>query len=187
MRSTHCWLAVIHRLFLYYVGKCTVIVLILWSLVEVHSQTAPYVRFMGDILPNHAYVDLTTVGDDISTSSGDTVRCQTDLETCCTSIQGIHRGDWYFPDGSVLPFANNPDSDIVIDREAQEVHLRRRNNAMSPTGIYRCDIETNAVNDNDVDTITGESVYVGLYLPSEGTCAEFPCTSIQSVLVIICP
>ena len=63
MRSTHCWLAVIHRLFLYYVGKCTVIVLILfWSLVEVHSQTAPYVSFMGDILPNHAYVDLTTVG-----------------------------------------------------------------------------------------------------------------------------
>ena len=157
-----------------------------WSLVEVHSQPEyPYVRFMGGILPNHAYVDLTTVGDDISTSSGDTVRCQTDLETCCTSIQGIHRGDWYFPDGSILPFAPT-NNDIVEDREPQEVHLRRRNNAMSPTGIYRCDIETVAVND-DADTITGETVYVGLYLPSEGTCAEFPCTSIQSVLVIICP
>ena len=148
MRSTHCWLTVkIHRLFLYYVGKCTVIVLILfWSLVEVHSQTAPYVRFMGDILPNHAYVDLTTVGDDI-TASGDTVRCHSDLQTCCTGNQGIHRGDWYFPDGSVLPFASNPDS-IVEDREPQEVHIRRRNNATSPTGIYHCVIETVAVNDD---------------------------------------
>ena len=158
------------------------------SLVEVHSQTAPYVRFMGDILPNHAYVNLTTVGDNI-TGSGDTVRCQTNLETCCTGNQGIHRGDWYFPDGSVLPFSST-NNDIVKDREPQELHIRRRNNAMSPTGIYRCDIETNAVNDDDIDTITGETVYVGLYLPSEGTCAEFPCTSIQSVylfLVIICP
>ena len=169
MRSTHCWLAVkIHRLFLYYVGKCTVIVLILfWSLVEVHSQIAPYVRFMGDILPNHAYVDLTTVGDDINSDPGDTVRCHTDLETCCTGNQGIHRGDWYFPDGSVLPFASS-NGDIVLDREPQEVLIRRRNNAMSPTGIYHCVIETNAVNDDDFDTITGETVYLGLYLSSGG-------------------
>ena len=39
---------------------------------------------------------------------------------------------------------------------------------MSPSGIYRCDIETVAVNDDDADIITGETVYVGLYLPSEG-------------------
>ena len=122
---------------------------------------------MGDILPNHAYVDLTTVGDDIS-ASGDTVRCQTDLSTCCTSNQGVHRGDWFFPGGSVLQFAGTS-NDIVEDREPQEVHLRRRNNATSPTGIYRCDIETNAVNDIDPDTITGETVYIGLYLSSGGT------------------
>ena len=144
--------------------------LILWSLVEVHSQQYPYVRFMGDILPNHAYVDLTTVGDDISGSSGDTVRCQTDLESCCSSPQGSHRGDWYFPDGNVLPFVNDPGSDIVEDREPQELLIRRRNNAMSPTGIYRCDIETVAVNDDDPDTITGETLYLGLYLSSGGTC-----------------
>ena len=55
-----------------------------------------------------------------------------------------------------------------MERDPQEVHIRRRNNAMSPSGIYRCDIETNSVNDNDVDIITGETVYVGLYPPSEG-------------------
>ena len=143
-----------------------VFLVLLWSLVEVHSQTVPYVSFMGNILTNHTYVDLTTVGEDIS-ASGDTVRCHTDLLTCCTSSQGIHRGDWHFPDGNVLPFANNPGS-IVEDREPQEVHIHRRNNATSPSGIYRCDIETIAVNDNDIANITGETVYVGLYPPNEG-------------------
>ena len=39
---------------------------------------------------------------------------------------------------------------------------------MSPSGIYRCDIETIAVNDYDINTVTGETVYVGLYPPSGG-------------------
>ena len=75
---------------------------ILCFLVEVHSETEyPYVSFMGVNLPNHAYVDLTTVGEDNS-DPGNTVRCHTDLSTCCTGYQGSHRGDWYFPNGSVL-------------------------------------------------------------------------------------
>ena len=149
------------------VGKCTVVVLVLiLSLVEVHSQTVPYVSFMGVNLLNHAYVDLTTVEEDIG-DPGDTVRCHSDLSTCCSGHQGIHRGSWFFPDGTELRFTSSSD-DIVMDREPQEVHIRRRNNAMSPSGVYRCDIETMAVNDNDVDTITGETVYVGLYLPNEG-------------------
>ena len=136
---------------------------LLWSLVAVHSQTVPYVSFMGVNLPNHAYVDLTTVEEDI----GDTVRCHSDLSTCCSAGEGGHRGSWYFPDGDKVPFTGTSD-DIVMDREPQEVHILRRNNAMSPSGIYRCDIETMVVNDNVIATITGETVYVGLYLPNEG-------------------
>ena len=142
---------------------------LLWSLVVVHSQTVPYVSFMGVNLPNHAYVDLTTVEEDIG-DPGDTVRCHTDLTSCCTSSEGEHRGSWFFPDGNILQFISSSD-DIVRDREPQEVHIRRRNNAMSPSGIYRCDI---AVNDDDFDTITGETIYVGLYLPNEGNhCIEY--------------
>ena len=131
---------------------------LLWSLVEVHSQTEyPYVSFMGKNLPNHAYVDLTLVG----TSNGDpgnTVRCITDLGTCCTNGQG---GDWYFPDGDSLPLIS-PGIHIFVVRGAQRVALRRRNNAMSPSGVYRCDIPTDAVHD-DNDLSVGETVYVGLY------------------------
>ena len=135
---------------------------LLWSLVEVHSQTVPYVSFMGVILPNHAYVDFTTVGEDIS-DPGNTVRCHTDLTTCCSGSDNFHRGDMFFPDGNIL----GGGGDINKRRGDQVIHIRRRNNATSPSGIYCCEIPTVAVND-DVNTITGETVYVGLYPPNEG-------------------
>ena len=128
---------------------------LLWSLVEVHSQTEyPYVSFMGETLPNHAYVNLSLVGNGYSG-----VQCHTDLSTCCTGTQGVHHGDWYHPDSEMrLPFYD----DIYEVRGAQRVDLRRRNNADMPSGIYRCRIATNAVHD-DNDRYVRESVYVGLY------------------------
>ena len=136
------------------------LVVLLWSLVEVHSQTAPYVSFMGENLPNHSYVDLTLVGDDIS-DPGNTVSCHTDLSTCCRAGQGVHRGHWYFPDGYRLEGVSLG-GDIYERRETQQVHLRRRNNAIYPSGIYSCDIATVAVHDVN-DPYVVETVYVGLY------------------------
>ena len=140
-----------------------VLLCLLWSLVEVHSQTQyPYVSFMGETLPNHAYVDLSLVGNDDSGS--DSVQCHTDLSTCCTVAQGNHRGDWV-PPGSeeTLPFWYNPSANI---NEYHQVDLHQRNNVGMPYGIYRCDIPTIAVHDDD-DLSVRESVYVGLH-PSKG-------------------
>ena len=125
------------------------VLFVLWSLVEVHSQTEyPYVSFMGENLPNHSYVDLTLVGIDSGVNTGDIVRCITDLSTCCTNGQGVHRGDWYFPNETRLRFSGMGDN-IFESRVAQRVTLRRRNNPMSPSGIYRCDIPTFAVHDDN--------------------------------------
>ena len=74
--------------------------LLLWCLVEVHSQTVPYVSFMGETLPNHGYVNLTLVGNSELYENDYSVQCHTDLSTCCSGGQGPHRGDWYFPDGT---------------------------------------------------------------------------------------
>ena len=140
----------------------TVLLCLLWSLVEVHSQTEyPYVSFMGETLPNHAYMDLSQVGNDGSGS--DSVRCHSDLGTCCTGSQGPHRGDWFAPDSEMrLPFMNDASANIYGVRGAQRVDLRRRNNANMPSGIFRCHIATNAV--NDVNNISvRDTVYVGLY------------------------
>ena len=149
-----------------------VLLCLLWSLVEVQSQTEyPYISFMGNNLSNHSYVDLSLVGGDpISSGDSDTVQCHTDLMTCCRNVQGIHRGDW-FPPGSDtrLDFSNDAWGCTCMyeDRQAQVVHIRRRNNADGPSGIYRCVIATNAVHD-DSDQSVGETVYVGLYYGSEG-------------------
>ena len=126
----------------------SVLLCLLSALVEVHSQTA-YVSFMGTNLPNHSYVDLNLVGE-----AEDRVQCHTDLGSCCTMTQGPDRGDWYFPNGDRLQF----NGDIYERRAAQRVDLHRRNNG-DTSGIYRCDIETNAVNDEDGH----ETVYAGLY------------------------
>ena len=135
---------------------------LLWSLVEVHSQTQyPYVSFMGETLPNHAYVDLSLVGNDDSGS--DSVQCHTDLDTCCTGAQGEHRGDWITPGSEDrLPFGSGANADIYVVRGAQRVDLHRRNNADMPSGIYYCETPTHAVHD-DNDFSVRESVYVGLY------------------------
>ena len=124
---------------------------LLSALVEVHSQTAPYLTFMGNTIPNHGYVDLNTVRN---TSTND-VQCHTDLSTCCNSAQGSDRGDWYFPNGNRLPFSG---SDDVYEVRYGRLVVVRYTGSGGISGIYRCDIETNAVHDDGRET-----VYVGLY------------------------
>ena len=134
----------------------TVLLFFLCVVVEVHSQTYPFVRFgnTGPVLSNHSYVDLTTVGY----SSSKSVQCHTDLDTCCHGTQGDDCGDWYFPNGTRLDFGHQTHHDIQETRRDQRVDLQRRNNGVA-NGIYQCTIETSAVNNEDGIEI----VYVGLY------------------------
>ena len=141
------------------------LLLFLLSLVEVHcQQTFPYVSFglTGQSLADHSYVDLSTVGS--ASDDSDSVVCHTDLSTCCSVGQGVHRGDWYFPDGTVLPFSSNS-VPIGEGRGAQRAVIRRTS-ATGPTGIYHCGIPTNAVH-HDTDMSVRDTVYVGLY-PADG-------------------
>ena len=133
---------------------CTVVFL-LWSNVDVHSQTAPYVTFMGEILPNNSYVDVSLVGDPLS--GGEGVQCHTDLTTCCSRHQGMERGDWYAP-GSVtrLPFYESGNIDSVCEhRDNQKVILYHRPWVPHPNIRSRCDI---AVTDSGRGII-----YMGIY------------------------
>ena len=123
---------------------------LLSALVEVHSQTAPYLTFMGNNIPNHSYVDLNTV----EIIENNTLQCHTDLQSCCSVTEGPDRGDWYFPNGSKLPFSG----DVYEGRGAQLVVLQYTGSG-GISGVYRCDIETIAVNNNSGDV----SLFVGLY------------------------
>ena len=139
---------------------------LLWSLVD--SQTAPYVRFNNMILPNHGYVDLSQVGE----AGSNSVQCHTDLTSCCTSgiTNAVDRPDWYLPgSGAVpLPFSGG----IYQARGVQRNDLRRRNNVLTPSGIYRCEIPT----DDGDDGFVRETVYVGIYSSGGGIVCYLLCT-----------
>ena len=133
-------------------ATCAVLCVLLYLSVQCHSlgQVFPYVSFMGNGLANHSYVDLGLVGN--ANDGSDSVKCHTDLNTCCSSAQGADRGDWNFPTGGRLGFSDG-NGDMYEVREAQSVDLRRRNDG-NISGIYRCNISTNQNN---------ATVYTGLY------------------------
>ena len=118
------------------------------------AQTFPYISFRGT---THSFVNLSLVGN--YGDGSDNVRCHTDLGTCCSGSQGIHRGDWYFPNGTRLPFIGN--GTVYEGRNAQVADLRHTSQGES--GIYRCDIPTNAVHDTTNISVR-DTVYVGLYI-----------------------
>ena len=123
------------------------------------AQTFPYVSFKGQNLTNHSYVDLSLVGRHYSDS--DSVQCHTDLNTCCVSTNGAHKGDWYFPNGTRLSFSGF--GNVYEVRIGQNVNVGYRNQSTPMSGIYRCDIPTNAVH-HATDISVRDTVYVGLYL-----------------------
>ena len=133
---------------------CLALVLLLgllWCVVEIHSQqTFPYVSFMGQTLANHSYVNLSLVGR----YDNNTVQCHTDLVTCCSAVQGSYRGDWYFPNGDSLPIYG-----VIYERRQSQKVILNCGSTTPSSGIYRCNIPTDAVHDNDLR----ETVYVGLY------------------------
>ena len=135
--------------------RVTAIIILLLSfltaLMEVCSQTVPYIRFMGKNLSNNSYINLDQVGAAGRTS----VQCHTNLTTCCSRAQGDDRGDWYFPNGTRLRFKSRP---VFEQRENKRVDLRRTKNSVTPRGIYRCDIQINSTSNDSWKT-----VYVGLY------------------------
>ena len=101
-----------------------------------------------------------------ASDNSDGVVCHSDLDYCCSGSQGAYRGDWYFPDGNRLPFSGDH-VPIGLGRGAQRVIIRRTNDATGPTGIYRCDIATNAVHHDTYIFSVRDTVYVGLY-PTDG-------------------
>ena len=62
---------------------------------------------------------------------------------CCRSIDGGSRGEWYLPDGTRL--LNTPNTNnFYRTRYNQTVRLNRKNNGMSPTGVFICEVPNDA-------------------------------------------
>ena len=59
---------------------------------------------------------------------------------CCRGGgDGNRAGDWYFPNGNVVPVnGGNEEADFTRSGFTQQVRLNRRNGAMTPTGVFEC-------------------------------------------------
>ena len=103
---------------------------------------------------NNSVVTITDIGE------GDmSLYCITLRNECCRSSDGGERGDWFLPgrDGAV---EDTSSTDFIRRREPRAAVLDRRNNAVAPIGLYRCEVP-------DADNTT-QSLYIGLYTNDRG-------------------
>ena len=95
--------------------------------------------------PPGSTVSITDIGTQGSTNpdqAGGTIVCvTTNINTqCCRNSDGGNVGEWYFPDGTIVPRGNNPgDSAFTRTGSTQQVRLNRRfDNAVEPVGEFEC-------------------------------------------------
>ena len=90
---------------------------------------------------------ITAIGDSETDPDSYLVCVTNNVNTqCCRKRDGGNVGEWYFPNGTMV-LRNNapaPTADFTRSGFTHQVRLNRRNNAMSPTGIYECRVPTNA-------------------------------------------
>ena len=108
------------------------------------------------ISSEHNFVSLTGLhlllneraishGDDVLITAigegDDALHCMTDQVDCCTRIYGRHRGEWRYPDRSLIP-GGGAGQDFYRNRAFQQVLLHRRNDALGPLGMYCCEVDS---------------------------------------------
>ena len=97
------------------------------------------------VYANNSVIDINLVGEGFDGSQitdGGALECHTDDTTCCRGIDnpnGPGRGEWYYPDGTVvLPPGN--DTGFYRTRSHMVIRLNRVGGVTEPRGVYRCEI-----------------------------------------------
>ena len=98
---------------------------------------------------------------------------------CCRGSDGYRGGDWYFPNGNVVPGNNgNEGLDFTRSGYTQQIRLNRRNGAMTPTGVFECRVlDGDNVFSASITLTTGVCLFVCMC-----RCDVFP--SLQSPLCL---
>ena len=93
---------------------------------------------------NDSVIDIALVGEGFEVpqiTDGGALECHTDDTTCCRGIDnpnGTGRGEWYYPDGTVVP---PPGSGTGFYRTRSHMVIRlHRYLVTAPTGVYRCEV-----------------------------------------------
>ena len=104
----------------------------------------------GVTFANDSVIDINLVGEGYpgyTQFDSGALECHTDDTTCCRGIDnpnGTGRGDWYYPDGTMVPPPGDGGQSwpysrgIYRTRNHMVIRLNRQANTLSPTGMYRC-------------------------------------------------
>ena len=100
----------------------------------------------GVTFANNSVIDIILVGEGypgITQTESGALECHTDDLSCCEGTDNPNatgRGEWYYPDGTIVPPLDNDVDGFYRTRNHTVIRLNRGGNTLSPTGIYRCDI-----------------------------------------------
>ena len=107
-----------------------------------HVLTAPvYFTLNGTVyLPGDTILitDIGTENTSDMNDPGSSLVCNTtNVNTnCCRDVDGGSKGEWLDPDGTMI--LNSTSDDFYRTRYTHQIRLNRRNDAISPTGVFTC-------------------------------------------------
>ena len=91
---------------------------------------------MGTVYPNNSVISITEIGESDPTG----LQCITDRRPCCQTPPN-RAGEWYFPDGTIVPAQVSATSFYRTRGDDGTVTLNRLNtNVMMPAGLFCCEI-----------------------------------------------
>ena len=111
--------------------------------------------FHGKLYGNNSIVTLTEIGE-----GRKALLCITNRNGCCRHSPRTHIREWYFPNGDEVR-TRGEGGELYRDRSNHVVRLNRRNNAASPTGIFRCVIPSSIQ--------ISYTIHIGIYRDGEGS------------------
>ena len=98
-----------------------------------------YLSLNRTVYVNNSIIQITSIGKaDSNTSQNEGLQCITDRKPCCETGPNIS-GDWYFPNGTIVPMQSSAasfyrsrgsDGTANLERVASDIIL--------PTGLFCC-------------------------------------------------
>ena len=114
-----------------------------------------YLYLNGRVVANSSQTAITDIGE----GDRDGLLCFTDLAQCCgdaETVDGVARGDWTFPNGSLVSSVVNG-SGVYVDRGPGVVRLNILGSGGSPPGLFCCVIPDASLIMQTICTDIGES------------------------------
>ena len=93
--------------------------------------------------------------NDIGEGNYSALLCMTDKPDCCKPPNGTKaQGEFYYPGNTRTTVSFSRTNPLYRNRGTRVVRLNRRNDVLSPTGIYTCEIPDS--------TGTNRSIYINI-------------------------